>query len=159
MGKALENVSSNTDMAKESEERALEKGSEVVAEVQDAKNTLESIRDSNVEDEVVDAALAGIEGVKDDASEYMDEDVHESIDEAEKNVEEVSSESQEQIELNNQASEQFDSIENYGKEQAEQAKETTQEVSESFEDYIESAEGDLEETEEEHEQQIEDILG
>lgn len=159
MGKALENVANNTDMAKESEERALEKGSEVVSEAQEAESILEGIKGIDVEEDIINAAEAGIEGVKDDASEYMGEDVHESIDEASKKVEEVSDESQEQIELNDQASEQFDFIENYGKEQADQGKETTQEISESFEDYTESAESDLEETEEEHEQQIEDIMG
>lgn len=159
MGKALESVAANTDMAKESEERALEKGAEVVNEAQEAKSILEGIKGIDVEEEVIDAAEAGIEGVKDDASEYMGDNVHEFIDEAGEKVEEVSNESQEQIELNEQALEQFDSIENYGKEQADQAKAITQEISESFENYTETAEDDLEQTEEEHDQQMEEILG
>lgn len=159
MGKALKEVTANTDMAKESEEKALEKGAEAVSEAQEAKSIYEGIRGCDVEEEVIDAAEAGIEGVKDDAGQYMKDDAHELIDEAGEKVEEVSDQSQEQIELNDQASEDMDSIENYGKEQAEQAKETTKELSETFENHTESAEEDLEETEEEHEQQLEEIEG
>lgn len=159
MGSKLENVANNTDMAKENEERALEKGSEVVSEVQEAKSILEGIKGMDIEEELIDAAEVGQEAVTDDATAYMNDDVHESIDDAGENVEEVTSESGEQIELNEQASEGFDSIENYGKEQVDQAKEQVTKTSEEFENYSETAEEDLESTEEEHEKQLEDCMG
>lgn len=159
MGRKIEKVSKTVDMAKVNDERAIEKGAEAVSEAQEAKSILEGIKAMDVEEEVQDATDTSIEAVKGDAGEYMSGDVHESIDEAEKQVGEVSDESNEQIDLNDQAIENYESIDNYGREQAGKSIETAQEISITFEDYTESAEYDLEETEEEHEQQLEEIMG
>lgn len=159
MGKRIENVAVNTDMAKENEERAYEQGLEAVSEAQEAKSILEGIKGMDIEEEVTAAAEVDIEAVKGDATDYMNDEVRKPLDEAGEKVEEVTDESQEQIEMNDQAIEQFDSVENFGSEQADQAKDTTQEISETFENYEESAESDLEESEEEHEQQLEEIMG
>lgn len=159
MGNSLENVRKNTENAKEFETKALERGESVVEEVEEAEGTVEGVRGLDVEQEVLSATEEITEGIKGDATEHMRSEVHESLDDGSEKVDEVTDESQEQVELNNEAISEFNSIKDYGSEEAESAKETAEDISENFEDYQETAENDLEESEEEHERQIDEIMG
>lgn len=159
MGNGLENVRNNTENAKEYETKALEEGEEVVAEVDEANGTLEGIKGLDIEQGILSAAETVKEGVKDDATEYMREEVHESLEEGKEKAGEVTDESQEQMELNDTAVNELNKIKDYGSEQAGEAIETADETSEEFKDYEETAENDVEESEEEHERQLEDIMG
>lgn len=159
MGKHMENVANNYDMSREIENRALQEGSEVVAETQEDKSILEAIERLDIDQEIIEAKDAAIDGIKSDAADFMEDSVRNSLDEAGEKVEEISSESQEQIDMNNLAGDTFSSLENYGKEQVEAAKKVSEEEIVSFEDYDETAIENHEGSEEEYNWQLEDILG
>lgn len=160
MGSRLENVRKNVEQAERLEWRGLERAEQDAAEIREIKSVIGGM-ERDVDEDILQSIEATREAAKNEASDHMRGEVHNTLEEGYRAADEAINEGTQQKQKGRRAASDFSSISSrseYGRSTAESASQKAENLSRQFEQQERQARNDMEAAEKEFNRRMAEIM-